>query len=506
MEISQRQVQTQTLTTEQRLQQRQVTIQQTMLSHQLEMNRSEIEDEVRKELDDNPALETAESSNSDDMAATDEDGKAYTETAEEMQRNDYSSDEDNPQAGNLSGYSSMRSYRNSGSSSDDEPYTPDLVSEESLIDHLTTQLHEQELTPRQEVIANAIIGELDSNGWLCTTTREIADDLTFYSDLGNVSTEEVEQVLAMVQQLDPAGVGCRTLRECILIQLKRRPTTLETRNAIEIVDKHFDDFLHGQGARICKAMSLTPEELAHIIKRQIRTTDPRPAAGYASSRSDHSQQITPDFEITIDDDEMQLTLLNNIPELQISRSYSDILEKYNQQRPVTRHDRDERKSINDQYIRAANFITVLKQRQEKLMAVMEAIMHRQREFFLTGDDNKLVPMILDDIAKVTGYDRSVISRAINNKYVHAPWGTRSLRSLFSEGVGKDGNEVSNIVIRNTVRDIINGEDSAHPLSDEDVRKLLKEKGYDVSRRTVAKYRAVLNIPSSRDRTAMHRDS
>lgn len=479
-----------TLTLEQKLTQRLSPI-QLQLVPLLEMTNTEFDDKVKEEIDDNPALEVSDD-NSDDSLNKTEDGDTFNETSDQLQANDYSDDDDRPYT--------KSSY--SGSDTNDMP-GPVVVAEDTLSDYLMEQVHERDLTDKQNTIAEYIIGNLEDNGYLTRSTRAIADDITFGGTGMVVDTPEVDAVLQIVRELDPPGIAATDLRDCLLLQLRRKPNNEINRMAIEIIDKHFDIFSKKHFDKICAVMGIDNDKLKEILAA-ISTLNPKPGNAFNGSTSEiHSQQITPDFEVDADNDDLTLTLLNNVPELQIAQSYSTINERYNKQKPISRREKDEATEIRRCYDKASSFIKVMKMRQETLFNTMSDIVRRQHDFFTTGDETLLKPMILKDIANDTGYDVSVISRATSNKYVTTPWGVYPLKFFFSEGLSHEsGEDVSSLKIKKLLKDIIDNEDKRRPVSDQRLCLMLRNKGYDIARRTVTKYRKQMSIPVARLRRGL----
>lgn len=479
-----------TLTLEQKLTQRLSPI-QLQLVPLLEMTNTEFDDRVKEEIDDNPALEVNEENNDDNLDKT-EDGDTFNETSDQLQANDYGDDDDRPYT--------KSSY--SGGNSNDMP-GPVVVAESTLSDYLLEQIHERDLTEKQSTIAEYIIGNLEDNGYLTRSTHAIADDITFGGTGLVVDTPEVDAMLNMVRELDPPGIAATDLRDCLILQLKRKPDTEVNRLAYEIIDKHFDIFSKKHFDKICAVMNIDNAKLKEVLTA-ISALNPKPGNAFNGSTSEmHSQQITPDFEVDADNDDLTLTLLNNVPELQIAQSYSEINDHYSKQKPISRREKDEATEVRRCYDKASSFIKVMKMRQETLFNTMSDIVRRQHDFFVTGDETLLKPMILKDIANDTGYDVSVISRATSNKYVTTPWGVYPLKFFFSEGLSHEsGEDVSSLKIKKLLKDIIDNEDKRRPVSDQRLCLMLRNKGYDIARRTVTKYRKQMSIPVARLRRGL----
>lgn len=475
----------QTLTQEQKLTQRLSPL-QLQLVPLLQMNSLEIEEKVRSELDDNPALEVNEEITAENLNK-DEDGETFNETAEDIQQADYRDEDDIPY------------YRTniSNHSADDETPNAIIISESSLVDYLMEQIHERNLNETQMKIAEYIIGNIDDNGYLSRSLLAITDDLVFQTGL-DVPEEEVESMLHVVQELDPAGVGALDLQNCLILQLKRKQNNPISKLSCRVIEELFDEFSKKHYDKIMSALNINDETMKEIIT-DIRTLTPKPGntiTGIADES--HAQQIIPDFNVEIDGENIMLTLLNNIPELQIAESYSTIYNNFTKHRPSSRKEIELATAVKLKYEKASDFIKVLRQRQETLFRTMRCITVRQRDFFLSGDESKIRPMILKDIADDTGYDLSVISRATVNKYVTTQWGVFPLKYFFNEGLQHEsGEEVSSREILTILKTVINEENKSRPYSDEQLCSIMKKKGYEIARRTIAKYREKLSIPVAR---------
>ena len=461
----------------------------------LTMNNAEIEERVKHELEDNGALEAKE--HDDEREQKELNGDDGTTDAPASQDsgsdNDSYDDNDNSDADNHA-YELRR--RNRG----DEVYTPTVVSETTLQEYLMEQMNERDLTREQQIIAEYIVGNLDSNGWLLRSTSAIADDITFNGGEIEVEASDVEQVLMMVRQLDPPGIACSNLQECISLQLERMPASADRDLALQLVNDHFEEMVKHHYDKIAADMQIGSSTLQRLLRLVTKKTNPRPGSAYSSGASEqHSQQITPDFEVEIDesatdpDGQLRLYLLNNIPELQISATYADIYKRFSGKK-VDKTKDAQVGIIRRSYESASNFIMLLKQRQSTLFSIMQSIVMRQKDFFMTGDELKLKPMVLKDVASDTGIDVSVISRGTQNKWVTTPWGVYPLKHFFSAALDGD---VSAKEVQAVLKKLVDGENKRHPLSDDRLCKALNDKGYNVARRTVAKYRERLGIPTAR---------
>ncbi|MCM1293561.1 MAG: RNA polymerase factor sigma-54 [Bacteroides sp.] len=444
----------------------------------LEMNSAEIEDEVARALDDNPALE-AVSEPAETMAGNDE----FGETAEQLQRADYGSADDIP------------SYRLGGSnrSSDDDYYEPVAVAGgQSLYEYLVNQLdQEPSLTDRDRRIAEYIVGNIDNNGYMERTLDAIIDDLAIDAGI-DTDRSEVGRVWDVVRSLEPAGIGAVDLRDSLLLQLHRKESTPQVRLAIEIVDHYFDLFSLMHFERIASLTGSTREQIREAMDT-IRTLNPKPGSLIAGDDDDRTRHITPDFYIEADDDRLSLTMTSRLPRLQIEQSFASDTAVGSRNTVASNA---ANLFISQRRDDAAMFIKALEMRRATLFRVMSAIMQWQREFFITGDRLRLRPMVLKDIASVTGDDISVISRATTGKYVATPHGVYSLKSLFNER-RRDDSEASSETVMHMIREAIDNEDKKHPLSDADITDILTGRGLDIARRTVAKYRERLSIPVAR---------
>lgn len=465
--------------------------QQILLMKLLQIPSIALEQRIKQEIEENPALEDA----SDPELSTDQDEFPDTEadpvTELEKERDDfditdYLDDDDIP------------AYRlNSGNTSpDDEHREIPYASGASFHEVLISQLGLRVLDDRQQKIATYIIGNIDESGYLNRDLSAMVDDLAFTQNI-ITDIKEIDQLLKVVQEFDPAGVGARDLRECLLIQLRRKDQSPAVELATELVDNFFDELSKKHYDKITKKTKATDEDLRDAINEVLKL-NPKPGNSLdEGSRS--SQYIMPDFFIYNRGDELELQLNSrNMPELRLSRGYTDMLETYSETKSKSNSQKEAVQFIRQKIDSAKWFIDAIKQRQHTLFVTMKAIMDYQREYFLTGDETKLRPMILKDIAEKVGLDISTISRVANSKYVQTPFGTFLLKSFFSESMQTDsGEEVSTREIKKILSDCIAAEDKAKPLTDEQLTDILKEKGYNIARRTVAKYREQLNVPVAR---------
>ncbi len=464
----------------QKLQQR-LSPMQMRFVRMLEMSEPEVEEEIRKELDDNPALEEADRVNDNEA----DDGN-FNETAEEMQLADYRDEDDIP--------AYCHEARNH--SVNDVYFEPLAVDGgDSMMDYLMSQLAETDLGEKELAAARYIIGNLDDNGYMTRSLREIQDDLFIAgTDVDDIT---IKKVFDAIRSLDPAGVGANDLRDCLALQLRRMPSAEERDTALEIVSHYFDLFSLRHYDRIMSALGIDRDKLKKAVD-VIRSLDPKPAGRIGESEADYrTRHIIPDFSVEVDQNGViTVSMCGNLPELTIESSFAVDDDNTVSDIAVGTRLADARAFISRKREEASDFIELLRMRRVTLMRVMEAIARIQREFFLTEDEGRLKPMILKDVASLTGYDLSVVSRATGGKYVATAGGVYPLKFFFNEKVSED-EESSSREIFAAIRDIIGGEEPGSPLSDDALMNLLHERGYDIARRTVAKYREKIGIPVAR---------
>ncbi|MDO4319059.1 MAG: RNA polymerase factor sigma-54 [Bacteroidales bacterium] len=450
----------------------------------LEMSSPEFEDEVRRMLDENPALQTVEGGV--DMPGHPDDDNAhddFNETAEQLQRADYASDDDVPSY-RLRDSQSYTADRYEPVAADDAP-----TAAESLL----RQLGDYDLDDTDREVAVYVIGNLDANGYLTRSVGDIVYDVAMGAGI-DVGEDDVRRMIDMVRSLDPAGIGARDLRDCLLLQLDRMPVSVDVRTAREIVDKYFDLFSRKHFDRLAAALDI-PEESLRDALDVIRSLNPKPASLLEpSGAGDRMGYITPDFNVEVDAAGVAtVSLTGHVPELAIESSFAI---DDNAPAPVGRRDAEARAFIRNRRDDAAEFISMTRRRGETLMAVMQAIVRLQPEFFATYDRARLRPMVLRDIRRLTGLDLSVISRATAGKYVMTPDGMFPLKMFFNEGLN-DERGTSSHAVAEALRALIEGEDSRHPLTDAELCDRLVADGFDVARRTVAKYRERMGYPVAR---------
>lgn len=467
---------------EQRLQLR-LSPMQMRLVRMLEMTEPEIEEEVRREVDDNPALEVV-----DTPASGEESAETYGESAEQMQLADYRDEDDIPP------YRLEANNR----SADDVRFEPVAVAAgESLMESLMSQLAETDLSQRQLAIARYIVGNIDDNGYMTRTLPQIDDDLAIDAGI-EVDMAEIKDIFARIRSLDPAGVGAYDLRDCLSLQLRRMPDSEAVRTAREIVDDYFDVFSLRHFDRLASLLGISRESLREADD-VIRSLDPKPASRFGESDADdRARHIVPDFYVEVDrNDRITVSMPGNLPELAIERSFDvDDEGSVAEAAETSMRKREALSFISSKRRDASDFIELLRMRRVTLMKVMEAIARWQREFFLSEDESRLRPMVLKDIAGATGMDISVVSRATAGKYVATQGGVYPLKFFFNERVSDD-EDASSREILSVLRALIQEETPSSPLSDDALTARLTEMGYNIARRTVAKYRERLGIPVAR---------
>lgn len=387
-------------------------------------------------------------------------------------------------------------YQTNNYSDDDEDKSLPIAAQMSFHQDLINQLNTFILTDEDREIAEFLVGSIEDSGYIRRSIQDIVDDMAFTQ---GIYTDEktVERILTIVQQLEPSGVGARDLQECLLIQLKHKTPTDSVSLAIDIIDKQFDAFTKKHYDKLLQKFDVSKEQLKKAID-EIEKLNPKPGGSFDSS-SRVVEHVVPDFTIRVIDGELELTLNSrNAPELHVSKDYQEMLKTYKDSSEKSSAQKDAVQFIKQKLDSAKWFIDAIKQRQETLMVTMNAIMHFQYEYFLEGEETKLKPMILKDIADMVGLDISTVSRVANSKYVETPYGTKLIKEFFSEAMkNTEGEDVSTIEIKKILEQVIAEEDKSKPLPDEDLAVILKERGYPIARRTVAKYREQLDIPVAR---------
>ena len=468
----------------QKLEQR-LSPQQIQLMKLLQVPTMELDQRIKQELEENPALEegldSVEEDNFEEEYETDS-----SEEVEEFDLSDYFDDDT----------SEYKTQSNNNSKDDEERVIP-LSGESSFQQRMTEQLHLLDLSDDQFMIADTIIGNLDESGYLNRELEAIVDDLAFSANV--ITTEiEVEKVLSLVQELDPAGIGARNLKECLLLQINRiQDGNISRFTAKKILENHFEEFIKKHYDKIQKKFEISDEDLKDAIDEILRL-NPKPGGSMREAARNH-QEIIPDFEIIENEGKLDLTLNGrNAPELKVNKDYEKMLRTYSEGGKTSKSDKEAVMFVKQKLDGAKWFIDAIKQRQNTLLSTMQAIMMYQKEYFLTGDETNLKPMILKDIAEIVDLDISTVSRVANSKYVITSQGTFALKYFFSESLSTNsGEEVSTREVKKILSEAVDNESKSKPLTDEKLTALLKEKGYNIARRTVAKYREQLNIPVAR---------
>ncbi len=470
---------------------------QTLSPHQilvvklLELPTMELEDRVRAEILDNPALE--EGKEPSDPESTDDFEPTFNEASpydnEDLSLGDYRTEDDIPD------YKLQEHNRNKGEVAEEIPFSDSV----SFYEMLLEQLSMQHLTEEEETIAEYLIGTLDDDGWLRKDFSFLIDELAIYRGI-YTNEENLERILSIIQSFDPAGIGARSLQECLLLQLKRKPDTPIKKVETEIIERYCDDFTRKNKEKIMQRLDISEEVYDEAIS-ELTKLNPRPGSSLGDIVGKNYQQIIPDFLVeTEEDGSIILTLINGIiPEIRLRRVLNEMLEEHTINRENQSKDsRDAFLFLKQKVDAAQGFINAIKQRHQTLLTTMQAIIDLQRPFFLEGDETLLKPMILKDIAERAKLDVSTVSRVSNSKYVQTNYGIFPLRFFFSDGfTTEEGEELSIREIKQLLRDSVDHENKENPYNDDELADILREKGYPLARRTIAKYRQQLNIPTAR---------
>ena len=471
--------------------------QQIQLMKLLQVPTANLEERIKEELEENPALEQSDEASDenfeetrDEFENTDEEYEAEgPDEYENIDISDYVQEGDDDIA-------DYRLRDDNYPELDDKQAMPFRV-ESTLHDTLADQLGMLNLDDRRKRIAEQIVGSIDDDGYLRRETASIQDDLAFRQNI-EASEQDIEELISLIQQFDPPGVAARDLQECLLLQLTRKKKDGKAvQGAIDILTRYFDEFTKKHYDKIQRGLNITDEELKEIIQQIIRL-NPKPGGNVGEVNKAESY-VVPDFFIYNNAGKLELTLNSkNAPDLRISEGYRDMLKEYDKGSKKDKRQKEAVLFIKQKIDAAKWFIDAIKQRQQTLMMTMQTILDYQHDFFLTGDETRLRPMILKDIAERTGLDISTVSRVANSKFVQTEFGTYRLKFFFSESLSTDsGEEVSTREVKKILSDLVEGENKRKPLSDERLTELLQEKGYNIARRTVAKYREQLNIPVAR---------
>lgn len=463
--------------------------QQIQLMKLIQLPTQAFEQRLKQELEENPALESGkENLEIEDEYSDSLDGDMDSETidTEDINIDDYLSDDEIPD---------YRTQTSNYSPDEDEKSIP-FAAGVSFNQYLMNQLNTIYLNDEEWAIAEFLVGSVDESGYIRRTIPDIMDDLAFTQNV-YVDEATIENVLKVVQELDPPGVAARSLDECLIIQLKRKNPTPSIELALDILDKSFEHFTKKHYSKLLQKHGINEDELKDAIS-EIEKLNPKPGGSYSGGNK-IIEHIVPDFSIKIVDGELELSLNSrNAPDLHVSKEYNNMLEGYKKSKERTKAQKDAVLFIKQKLDAAKWFIDAIRQRQQTLYVTMKAIMDYQHEYFLTGDERKLKPMILKDIADTIQMDVSTVSRVANSKYVDTPYGTKLIKEYFSESMKNvEGEDVSTREIKTILENVIGEEDKKKPLTDDKLAKLLKEKGYPIARRTVAKYREQLGIPVAR---------
>ena len=470
--------------------------QQIQLMKLIQLPTQAFEQRLKEEMVENPALESGKEED-DELYEKDEfdnndeyddyEGSENIET-DEINIDEYLSNDETPD---------YKLQANNYSDDDDDREMP-FAAPTSFHQDLINQLNTFILTDEQRDIAEFLVGSIDDDGYLRRSVQDIVDDMAFTQ---GIYTDEktVEKILGIIHDLEPSGVGARDLHECLLLQLRHKTPTEYVDLAINIIQNNFDAFTKKHYDKLQSTYEISKEQLKKAIE-EIEKLNPKPGGAFDSNNRT-VEQIVPDFAIRIVDGELELTLNGrNAPTLHISKDYKEMLQTYKVSKDKSHSQKDAVQFIKQKLDSAKWFIDAIRQRQETLFVTMNAIMHFQQEYFLDGEETKLKPMILKDIADMVGLDISTVSRVANSKYVDTPYGTKLIKEYFSESMKNDqGEDVSTLEIKNILKNIIEEEDKNKPLPDDQLAEILKEKGYPIARRTIAKYRDLLDIPVARMR-------
>ena len=472
--------------------------QQIQLMKLIQLPTQAFEQRLLEEMNENPALESGteddeiydndEFNNDDANDEFDDYDDTDSEDTSDINIDEYLSSDETPD---------YKTQANNYSDDDEERESP-LVAPISFHQDLINQLNTFILNDDEREIAEFLVGSIDDMGYIRRSTPDLVDDIAFTQ---GIYTDEktVERMLHIIHELEPSGVGARDLQECLLLQLKHKTPTEYVALAIDIIENQFDAFTKKHYDKLLQKYAVSNEQLKTAIN-EIEKLNPKPGGSFTGSNK-ITEHVVPDFAIRIEEDELVLTLNGrNAPSLHVSKDYQEMMQTYKNSRDKSNAQKDAVQFIKQKLDSAKWFIDAIKQRQETLFVTMNAIMHYQREYFLEGDETKLKPMILKDIADMVGLDISTISRVANSKYVETPYGTKLIKEFFSEAMKNDqGEDVSTLEIKKILKNVIEEEDKRKPLPDDQLAEILLEKGYPIARRTIAKYREQLDIPVARMR-------
>lgn len=468
--------------------------QQILVVKLLELPSLELEERIHSELLDNPALEEGKEPSEDhedheDNFATDEDGEPNSDYGEDLSLGDYRTEDDIPD------YKLQENNRSKGETPEEIPFSDNV----SFYETLKEQLDMQNLTPEEKQLGEYLIGSLDDDGLLRKSTESLMDELAIYQGI-YTSPEQLEHVLSIIQDFDPAGIGARSLQECLLLQIQRKENSPLKQIELDIIGKCCDEFTRKNKDKIIQKLGIT-EEQYNAATAELTKLNPRPGSSLGETIGKNLQQIIPDFIVdTEDDGTVTLTLNNrNVPELRLSREFTEMLDEHTRNKAnQSKESKDALMFLKQKVDAAQGFINAVKQRQQTLLSTMQAIIDLQLPFFQDGDESRLRPMILKDVAERAKLDISTVSRVSNSKYVQTNFGIYPLKFFFSDGyTTESGEELSVREIKRILKECVDNENKEKPYTDDELADMLKAKGYPIARRTVAKYRQQLNIPVAR---------
>jgi RNA polymerase sigma-54 factor len=468
--------------------------QQILVVKLLELPTLELEERIHSELLDNPALEEGKEPSEDhedheDNFATDEDGEPNSDYGEDLSLGDYRTEDDIPD------YKLQENNRSKGETPEEIPFSDNV----SFYETLKEQLDMQNLTPEEKQLGEYLIGSLDDDGLLRKSTESLIDELAIYQGI-YTSPEQLEHVLSIIQDFDPAGIGARSLQECLLLQIQRKENSPLKQIELDIIGKCCDEFTRKNKDKIIQKLGIT-EEQYNAATAELTKLNPRPGSSLGETIGKNLQQIIPDFIVdTEDDGTVTLTLNNrNVPELRLSREFTEMLDEHTRNKAnQSKESKDALMFLKQKVDAAQGFINAVKQRQQTLLSTMQAIIDLQLPFFQDGDESRLRPMILKDVAERAKLDISTVSRVSNSKYVQTNFGIYPLKFFFSDGyTTESGEELSIREIKRILKECVDNENKEKPYTDDELADMLKAKGYPIARRTIAKYRQQLNIPVAR---------
>ncbi|PWA06542.1 RNA polymerase factor sigma-54 [Flavobacterium psychrotolerans] len=472
--------------------------QQIQLMKLIQLPTQAFEQRLKEEMNENPALEAGkeeeelyEKDEFDNNEEFDDYDDNESISTEDINIDEYLSNDDTPD---------YKTQANNYSDDDEERESP-LAAPVSFHQDLINQLNTFILNEEEREIAEFLVGSVDDMGYIRRSIADIVDDMAFTQGI-YTDEKKVEKILHIIHELEPSGVGARDLQECLLLQLKHKTPTEYIALATDIIENQFDAFTKKHYDKLLQKYNVSNEQLKKAI-HEIEKLNPKPGGSFTGNNK-VTENVVPDFAIRIVDGELELTLNGrNAPSLHVSKDYQEMMQTYKDSRDKSNAQKDAVQFIKQKLDSAKWFIDAIRQRQETLFVTMNAIMHFQEEFFLDGDETKMKPMILKDIADRVGLDISTVSRVANSKYVETPYGTKLIKEFFSEAMKNDqGEDVSTLEIKKILKNTIEDEDKHKPLPDDQLAEILKEKGYPIARRTIAKYREQLDIPVARMRKKM----